>query len=568
MKHHAPLLLVACTVACGADVPDQPTWFTDVQPLLLANCARCHGADPIDLNVAKYRLDRYVKDDATTFDAFDYAMPIVQHAVDHELPAMPPDYELTSRQREILSRWFAAGAPKGTRENRSPRIELISPLEATTADQSIDTTFRAWDPDLDGLVVQLWAHDLTSGGDYPLGAQTGGGLRQLAIDSGTLASKHEFEIYAVLDDGFADDPALNKTRATLIPSVFIDHGARGTAPTVTLTAPNMGETLIGSTTITWSAEDPDAGDTLTIDLALVQVAADGTEVSATPIASAVANTGSYAWMIPSTIAARDAANAPIPYRIRVTATDTLGVPPNVRSDDSDLVVFVEHPVVTSFTWADVAPLMTRYCAECHGDPARTVALDDFCLLQYARGSDPSQCEATDDGTYERRQDVYQRMSVTKSMPPASAPQPTQAERDLVASWVLGGAPLGTGPVDARPTLTWSAPGNTVLDGTSGSVTLQWTAGDDAGLASEQIEFVKVGAANACSMPNACTSVAWPATPNVITMGALTGTTQQRMFTWMRPSGTGLGAGCYCVRGTVTDSANQSTAVPATRGVRF
>ena len=124
------------------------------------------------------------------------------------------------------------------------------PTGAATADQTLDVTFRAWDEDLDGLAVQLWANDLTATEDVPLGAPTGGGQRTLAIDTGTLASKHRFEIYAVLDDGYFDDPMQNRTRVTLLPDVYVDHGPRGTAPTVKLLAPNGGDTLIGTAQIT------------------------------------------------------------------------------------------------------------------------------------------------------------------------------------------------------------------------------------------------------------------------------------------------------------------------------
>ena len=41
----APLVLVA---ACGGSVPSNPTYFSDVQAILRANCDRCHGADPSD----------------------------------------------------------------------------------------------------------------------------------------------------------------------------------------------------------------------------------------------------------------------------------------------------------------------------------------------------------------------------------------------------------------------------------------------------------------------------------------------------------------------------------------
>lgn len=574
MSKHALLLIVALA-ACGGDVPANPTYFTDVQPLLRANCVRCHGADPTDPKIAKFRLDRYVKNDTATFDVYDYASgtdpAMIRVAVDQQSPAMPPDYALSDRQKEILSRWVMQGAPKGTRENHLPQIELVAPTGATTADQTLDTTFRSWDVDLDGLVVQLWAHDITNAEDIPLGAQTGGGLRELSIDTGTLASKHDFEIYAVLDDGFFDDPAMNKTRVTLIPQVLVDHGARGTAPTVKLVAPNGGDTLIGTSTITWTATDPDVDaqgnpDTLTIDLALVQYAQDGTTVaSTTPITTSLANTGSFMWQIPTSLAAKDASGNPIPYKVRVTATDSLGVPPNVRSDDSDLPFNIEQGTTTTYTWADVQPIFQKYCSACHSDPARLTTIDYFCLLEYQQGESVPPCAASDEGVFEVRSNVYNRLVSAKTMPPATEPQPTQAERDKVGNWIQGGAPYGSGPADAHPTLTWMAPSTAVLDAsTTGMAMLAWTDADKEALASDKIEYSKVSGPPSCNLATPCGSQTI-ATWKPVTMNTVSGMMQAQMFTWPTPP---EGAGCYCMRGTVTDSAMQSTVVVATKPVRF
>jgi mono/diheme cytochrome c family protein len=571
MKRAAFLPLL---VACGADVPASPTYFADVQPILRANCARCHGADPDDPKVAAFRLDRYVKNDVATFDVYDYAtgtMPVLAEvAIDRASPAMPPDYALTDRQRDILARWIAQGAPKGTRDNHLPQIELVAPTGATMADQSLAATFRAWDDDLDGLVVQLWARDVATNEDLPLGAQTGAGLRTLEIDTGTLASKHMFEIFAILDDGFADDPAQNQTRVTLIPSVLVDHGARGTAPTVRVVSPNGGGTLVGAVAITWTATDPDVDpntgdpDALTIDLALVRYTADGAEVSATPIASGLSNTGAFAWTIPMSIETRDGAGNPIPYRVRVTATDTFGMPRNVRSDDSDVVFFIEQATTTTYTWADVEPLTVKYCAECHGQPARTIALDTFCLLQYEQGEAVPPCEASDVGVYEMRGTVYTRVVTQKNMPPASEPQPTQAERGLIGNWITGGAPFGSGPSNARPTLVWMTPSTTVLDAsTSGTAVLRWTDSDAEELVSDRIEYAKVTGPPSCNLVSGCASVM--ATWKPLVMNNVTGTSQAQMYSWSVPA---EGSGCYCVRGTVTDAAMQSTTVVADKPVRF
>ncbi len=570
------LVVSAVVGACGSGVPDTPTYFADVQPILRANCARCHGADPIDPKVAKFRLDRYVKGDTSTFDAYDYATgadpAMTRVAVDLESPAMPPDYELTDRQREILDRWVAAGAPKGTRGNHEPEIELIAPGLTAAADASLEVTIRTWDVDLDGLVVQLWAHDQTANDDIPLGAPIGGGLRTSVLDTGTLASRHRFEIYAVLDDGFDDEPTNNRSRWTIMPDVLVDHGTRGTAPTVKLVTPNGGDTLIGTVPVTWTATDPDrdettgAPDELTISLDLLQIANDGSAAVVTSIASGLANTGTYSWQIAESIPATTSNGASIPYRLRVTATDRLGNPPNTRSDDSDSSFTIQHATTTSLTWADIQPLMDKYCGKCHAEPARTVALDNFCFLQYEAGEAVPPCGAGDVGVYEMRGGVYNRVVAMRNMPPAVEPQPTAAEIDKIGNWILGGAPYGTGPADQRPTLTWSSPGAAVLDASaSGVAMLAWNVSDAEGLASDAIEATKVAGSPNCSNV-VCSMIAAPSW-TAVTNATLTGTADSRTFAWSRPAGP-TAAGCYCVRGTVTDTANQSSTTTAAKAVRF
>lgn len=559
------IAISAVIAACGPEIPDAPTYFGDVQPILRANCARCHGAEPADPRVARFRLDRYVKGDAATFDAYDYAIateteaaPMIRVAVDHEAPAMPPDYSLSDRQREILARWSALGAPKGTRDNRAPRIELIAPTEIPTADQSIDLTFRAWDDDLDGLVVQLWAHDLATAGrdeDVALGPPTGAGLHALTVDTGALASLHRFEVYAVLDDGFSDEPAENRTLATVIASLNVDHGARGTAPTVRLTAPNGGETLIGSTTIAWTATDPDQGDSLAIDLALVRM--DTSAVAAT-IATGAPNTGSFEWTIPPTIPTEDA-SGPIPYVVRVTATDALGMPPNTRSDDSDASLSIARPEVTTLTWEDVKPIFLAYCGDCHGQPAKTMALESFRLDKYD-ASDPAPPVNSDPGVFEMKNTVYQRLITQGNMPPASEPDPSTADRDRIANWILGGAPRGGGPIDARPSFTWMEPS---MLATGSTVMLRWSATDTEGLASGRIEYARLNGMPALGC-GTTTNVTWMSIAEPQAMAMLGGATSWTdAFTWTIPPTNGY----YCVRGVVVDTANQTTTVVNPFGIK-
>jgi hypothetical protein len=488
---------------------------------------------------------------------------------------MPPDYALSARQQEILTGWVASGAPKGTRSNTLGRITLISPAGTTTADQTIDTTFRSWDEDLDGLVVQLWARDTANLERIPLGAQTGGGQRTLSIDAGTLAHQHMFEIYAVVDDGFSDDPTANKANeVTLIPSVFVDHGERGTAPTVKLVAPNDGGTQIGQLDIVWTAADPDVengvSDPLRIDLALVRYDANDVEVSSTPITttSLPNSPSSFHWTIPSSIPTMDNGVA-IPYRVRVTATDTYGVPNNVRSDVSDLPFTIETATTTTYTWTDspapggVGALFDKYCKECHSEPPSTPALDPYCFIQYDQQHPVSPCEASDLGVYERRADVYNRVVTLGNMPPASAKvKITAADRAIIGNWLAGGAPYGAGPTDPRPRFVWDSPGAST--GTY-PVTLSWHADDGEGLTMGEIQVFAV--TGACTSDSCCanktgnpTTIANP-NASATLMGAMT---WMSSFAYTPPN---LAGTFHCVQGVVTDTSNQTTTVVNPAGLK-
>lgn len=567
----ASLSALCSLAACGEDLPENPTYFGEIQPLLQAACSACHGADPVDPKVASFRLDRYVKDDAATYDVWDYAQPsgdgvppLQRVAVNREAPAMPPGKALSQRDRDLLERWLAQGAPKGTRANRLPAIERLAPAEVSAVDQELTLSLRAWDDDRDGLIVELWAHELGASGDagdLPVSPRFGAGQRELTIDTGSLASKRSYQLYAILDDGHADDPAQNRTRADVVPEVFVDHGLRGTAPLVRLLTPNGGETLIGSTTITWSASDADAGDTLTLELALVAVAADGTETSAMPLAGALPNTGSFMWSIPSSIPATDSSGAPQRYKVRVTARDQLGQPQNVRSDLSDATFTIAHPVATTLTWSDVRPVFTMYCGACHGEPARTGPLDYFRLDKYDAG-DPVAPVTSDLGVYEVRQLVYQRMITTSQMPPASSPQPSSADRARVGSWILGGAPRG-GSAGARPAFTWLSP--TAPDATPPAA-LQWRATDVEGLRSGRLEYARVNGniAAGCSGAN-LGNLTWTLVPDPKADVTLGGAVEWAdSLAWTPPS---TPAGYYCVRGTATDTEGQATSVVNAYGVR-
>jgi Bacterial Ig domain len=112
------------------------------------------------------------------------------------------------------------------------------------------------------------------------------------------------------------------------------------APTVTVNSPNGGETWQAGTTqtISWTASD-DVGVT-SVDLGY----STNGGANYTAIATGVANTGSYLWLVPNT----PTSNA----RVRVTAHDAAG---NTGSDSSDSNFTISPPTVTLVTVTGINP---------------------------------------------------------------------------------------------------------------------------------------------------------------------------------------------------------------------
>jgi mono/diheme cytochrome c family protein len=117
----ALLALVLAAVPAAAGPDEGPVKFNrDVRPILAANCFACHGPDP-GSRKAKLRFDREEgffaerKDGPTVVKGKPEASPFFKRVVakdpDEVMP--PPDShkELKPREKEILRRWIAQGAP-------------------------------------------------------------------------------------------------------------------------------------------------------------------------------------------------------------------------------------------------------------------------------------------------------------------------------------------------------------------------------------------------------------------------------------------------------------------------
>jgi immune inhibitor A len=118
---------------------------------------------------------------------------------------------------------------------------------------------------------------------------------------------------------------ISNSAATMTADLYVTAGDTPDPPSVSVTYPNGGETLTGSATITWTATDPDPGETALLSIDLDFSSNDGG--SWMPIASGESNDGAYDWDISGLSDGSD-------YLVRATATDTSGLN---DTDESDAV---------------------------------------------------------------------------------------------------------------------------------------------------------------------------------------------------------------------------------------
>ncbi|HTJ45085.1 MAG TPA: hypothetical protein VL463_23415, partial [Kofleriaceae bacterium] len=109
MKTLSLVFLIACTSA-----PSTPTWQADVQPIIAANCIRCHGATPAYGAPQSFRLD--VLEDSTNDPVT--GLPIhgartmyyrIMERVDDG--SMPPELPLVGDAVDVIDNWAALAKP-------------------------------------------------------------------------------------------------------------------------------------------------------------------------------------------------------------------------------------------------------------------------------------------------------------------------------------------------------------------------------------------------------------------------------------------------------------------------
>jgi len=129
------ILLAGVAAGCTPDVPANPTYTKDVQPIFMAHCVRCHGANDM-LNAMMVPnsslpippsfcyLQRYEDEGACT-SAIDCMFGAGSMVCTMQVPQYitmpadglmrmppPPSEPLSDWEKDVITRWAKNGAPK------------------------------------------------------------------------------------------------------------------------------------------------------------------------------------------------------------------------------------------------------------------------------------------------------------------------------------------------------------------------------------------------------------------------------------------------------------------------
>ncbi len=126
------LAMWTTTLACTPEVPANPTYTNDVQPILIAHCVRCHGAggtlNAMLVNGALQApracyLQRYETTGDCSTTPIDcqmgagsmYCAPMIPGRInrtDASRMPPPPSDPLTDWEKDVINRWVANQFPE------------------------------------------------------------------------------------------------------------------------------------------------------------------------------------------------------------------------------------------------------------------------------------------------------------------------------------------------------------------------------------------------------------------------------------------------------------------------
>ena len=207
----------------SAEVPDNPTFYKDIEPILQRSCQVCHRPD----NMAPMSLMNYqeTRPWARSIRAKVEAREMPPWHVDPKvgIQEFKDDRSLSDDEIATVSAWVEAGAPRGNIMDAQPSIEFPD--------------FGAWTIEPD-LIVQSPPHTVPAQasdwwGDYivPSGLTTDRYISAIQTKAGDLRVVHHALTYAVTDPDAplgdsSDDAFLNEYAVGKNGDVYPDGSGR------------------------------------------------------------------------------------------------------------------------------------------------------------------------------------------------------------------------------------------------------------------------------------------------------------------------------------------------------
>ena len=400
--------------ACSGEVPDNPTWSEHVEPILRANCVRCHSEPASGGAPEAFRLDRY--EDLLLHGEFDRGartmLPwVLVRAVERgDMPPVGPG--LSEAQKDTLRAWADAGAPLGP-ATEPPRMFVASEggdiLEGPgtwTADKRWSTHYRLVHPRGGIVDGELTAIDDATGEVFSISERLHDGLG-LATWNTANVPEGTYTLQArLVGPGGAEE-------VVLVGECTVDHADENLLPRVSVQTPREPALWHISDTpgIRMTISDAEGGS---VDRRVVATRGDQTIVileDQIPAAAAEHEVPLDLSRIP------DGAN----WRIEVTVTDREMGSTTARSGR-----FSVSRATTDLTWDDIEPIVDRTCLPCH----------PFLI----------DLDVSREAFVQRRGLYYQRVVLSRTMPPVSAAHDpwnvmlAEDERARIGEWLLGGTP--------------------------------------------------------------------------------------------------------------------------------
>jgi cytochrome c553 len=428
VRSFIPVVLLA---ACGEGTPAQPTWTGDVQPILVANCVRCHGGEDNSSAPKTFRLD--MQEDIFNPRQRHYvgAKGMIDFAIARaEAGEMPPvGPKLTDRQLEILRTW--AGCVRGSGECGDdflgdvgdPTVSIVE-APAGAVDDAATFVFDLSNPNGRPLGGTLFVDDLWVG-------MVSDGRNTVVLDTSILgAGAHEL-LANVSDEGEAFGvrtvtvTEFTVEHANAAPFVRTEYGHEPRVNTASGDSRNFFNEIFHPDeepyTFTYELEDAD-GDAPTVT---VHAVLGDTIVELTPGACTPA---------PCVTFTPSALDEGTRWKLRFTADDGMTTHVTEAGD------FIVSHATTTENCASIADLNDGPLSKC------TLCHSSSSPVSVPNTLNATDCDNASSTTRGARGLIYRRVIELRDMPPPSAAHLGQSvplgeeQRARLAEWLLAGAP--------------------------------------------------------------------------------------------------------------------------------